>query len=206
MNLATRRSPDETRSCILACAWDLFRQLGYRTTIADIAGKLGMSSANIYRFFPSKQALSEAVCVSVLGKLFDAARDTAIGGGSAGSRLRGVLLTLYFGMRDQMLNEKRVHEVVDVAMVEGWPSIDAFIERSGQLIGRLIAEGQESGEFGPGDPGELAALTLQATVAMHHPAMIVQCLGENPDPEAEAIVAFALRALSNKTPQAGALT
>jgi AcrR family transcriptional regulator len=62
MAIAERRTPEETRSCILAVAWELFRQLGSRTTMADVAEKLGMSSANVYRFFPSKQALNEAVC------------------------------------------------------------------------------------------------------------------------------------------------
>ena len=199
MNLVARRTPEETRSCILACAWDLFRQLGYRTTIADIANKLGMSSANVYRFFPSKQALSEAVCASQLGGLADAARLAAAAPGEASGRIRAVLLTLYHGMRDQMLNDKRVHEVVNIAMEESWPSIDEFIERIATLIGGLVAQGQQVGEFGPGDPGLLARLTLQATLLIHHPTMIAQCMGDDPNAEAEAIIAFALRALAKKT-------
>jgi AcrR family transcriptional regulator len=204
MNVVTRRTPEETRSCILACAWDQFRQLGYRTTIADIAGKLGMSSANIYRFFPSKQALSEAVCASVLSALVAAAHAAAQGEGASGQHIRAVLLTLYRGMRDQMLNDKRVHEVVDVAMQESWPSIDVFLAQCAALVGELIARGQRDGEFGPGDPAMLGMLTLQATVAMHHPTMIAQCMGDTPDAEAEAIVAFTLRALTNKTVAQGA--
>ena len=204
MIVVARRTQEETRSCILACAWDLFRQLGNRTTIADIAGKLGMSSANIYRFFPSKQALSEAVCASQLGGLADAARLAASGPGGAGARIRGVLLTLYHGMRDQMVNDKRVHEVVNVAMQENWPSIDAFLQRSGALIGELIAQGQRTGEFGPGDPASLGILTLQATILIHHPTNIAQCMGDDPDAEAEALIAFALRALANKSALQGA--
>ena len=199
MSVAARRSPEETRSCILACAWDLFRQLGYRTTIADIAGKLGMSSANIYRFFPSKQSLSEAVCASVLGALVHSMRQAASAEGSASARVRAVLLMLYHGMRDHMVNEKRVHEVVDIAMAESWSSIDDFIERCAALIGGLVAEGQHAGEFGPGDPAMLGMLALQATIIIHHPTMIAQCLGDDPNAEAEAIIAFALRALTNKT-------
>jgi AcrR family transcriptional regulator len=69
MNI-TRRTPDQTRQCILMAAWDLFRQVGFRkTTIADIAGSLDMSSANIYRFFPSKDALTEAICRNQLDLL-----------------------------------------------------------------------------------------------------------------------------------------
>ena len=199
MNVAARRTPEETRSCILACAWDLFRQLGNRTTIADIAGKLAMSSANVYRFFPSKRSLSEAVCASILGGLVDAMRQAAAGPGDARARFRAVMLVLYHGMSDQMLNEKRVHEVVDVAIVEGWPSIDEFIERCAALIGELVGEGQRAGEFGPGDPAMLGRMALQATVVIHHPTMIAHCMRDDPNAEVEAIIAFVLRALGNKT-------
>ena len=126
MNVAARRTPEETRNEILAAAWDLFRQLGARTTIADIAEKLGMSSANIYRFFPSKQALTEAICANQLGALIDAARAASEGRGSAADRIRAMMATLHHGMRDQMLNQSRVHEIVDVAMNEKWPAIDEF--------------------------------------------------------------------------------
>ena len=57
-----RRTREETRACIIQVAWDLFRELGPRTTVVDVADKASMSSANVYRFFPSKQAPTEAVC------------------------------------------------------------------------------------------------------------------------------------------------
>ncbi len=64
-----RRSSEETSARILEVAWDLFRELGARTTIADVAERLGMSSANVYRFYASKQALCEAVCSHQLGAM-----------------------------------------------------------------------------------------------------------------------------------------
>src|SRR5580658_2359491 len=118
MAIVERRTPEETRGCILSVAWDLFRQLGTRTTVADIAAKLGMSSANIYRFFPSKQALSEAICANQLGALTDAVAASGQGAGSAAERIRAMMMTLHRAMSDQMLSESRVHEIVDVAMSE----------------------------------------------------------------------------------------
>ena len=56
--LLTARA-EATRAAIVATAERLFRALGYqKTTVADIARDLHMSSANIYRFFPSKAAVS----------------------------------------------------------------------------------------------------------------------------------------------------
>ena len=84
-----RRTAEETRACIMQVAWDLFRQLGPRTTIADVADKAGMSSANVYRFFASKQALTEAVCESLLGETLRAARAAIDSGGVAVRADRG---------------------------------------------------------------------------------------------------------------------
>jgi AcrR family transcriptional regulator len=196
-----RRTTEETRQCILLAAWDHFRQLGFRnTTIADIAGTLGMSSANIYRFFPSKDALTEAICRNMLGAMIAAAQAAAAAPGRAVERLRAVLMILHCNLRDQMTNQKRVHEVVAAAMDENWASIGEFLEACDAIAAALIAEGQARGEFGPGDPAMLGRMTMAACAAIHHPTLIAQCGAMNPDMQPEAVVDFAIRALANKNP------
>jgi AcrR family transcriptional regulator len=52
---------DETRERIMVKTDELFRQFGFgKTTVADIATELGMSPANIYKFFSSKEAVIQA--------------------------------------------------------------------------------------------------------------------------------------------------
>ena len=51
-------SPSDTKSRILEIAAELFARQGYTgTTIADIAGELGTTTAALYYHFPSKQAI-----------------------------------------------------------------------------------------------------------------------------------------------------
>lgn len=202
MNLVARRTSEETRAEILTVAWDLFRELGARTTIADIAERLGMSSANIYRFFPSKQALSEAICANQLGALIEAVQAAGAAPGSASRRLTAMLTTLHRQMRDQMLNQSRVHEIVDVALDEKWPAIETFHESCAALVAGLVAEGQAAGEFGPGDPGLMGMQTLLACASIYHPTLIAQCPETEMSLRTEEIVAFALRALTNPRPPA----
>ena len=53
---------EATRARIEAAAERLFRSMGYqKTAVADIARELGMSPANVYRFYPSKSAINEAI-------------------------------------------------------------------------------------------------------------------------------------------------
>jgi AcrR family transcriptional regulator len=200
MNVVVHPTAEETRCKILAVAWDLFRQLGVRTTIADIAAKLGMSSANIYRFFPSKQALSEAICANQLGALTDAVAAAGQGAGSAAERIRAMMMTLHRAMSDQMLNQSRVHEIVDVAMSERWPAIDAFHQRCAAMMAERVAEGQALGEFGPGDPVQLGMAALTACAAIYHPTLIAECPAELAGMRSEEIIGFALRALANPGP------
>jgi AcrR family transcriptional regulator len=200
MNIA-RRTSEETRQCILVAAWDLFRQIGFRkTTIADIAAALSMSSANIYRFFASKDALTEAICRSLLGGLLETVRAAAAAPGLAAERIAAVLMILHRNHRDQMTHEKRVHEVVAVAMEENWGAIEEFLHNCDILIGELVAEGQTAGEFGPGDPVLLGKRTMDACAGVLHPTLIAECSGDDVDADAQEVVAFALRALANKNP------
>src|SRR6476659_8464670 len=57
----------ETRNWILGEADRLFRVYGYsKTTVADIAEACRMSPAHVYRFFPSKSAINNAICERVI--------------------------------------------------------------------------------------------------------------------------------------------
>jgi AcrR family transcriptional regulator len=67
MNIRARLSPEETRLRIMEVAEEHFRRIGYaKTAVADIAGELGMSPANVYRFFDSKDAIRDAMCHRLL--------------------------------------------------------------------------------------------------------------------------------------------
>ena len=65
----TRPGPDEVRARILEVAEQHYRRIGYhKTSVADIASELGMSPANVYRFFRSKSAINESICRRVVSE------------------------------------------------------------------------------------------------------------------------------------------
>jgi AcrR family transcriptional regulator len=72
------------REKIVRAAEARFRHYGYeKTTVADIAKDLKVSTAYVYKFYESKLALNEAVAVDVLARIDAALWATARGGGSA---------------------------------------------------------------------------------------------------------------------------
>ena len=61
-------SPVDTKQRILEIAAELFARKGYTgTTIADIAGELGTTTAALYYHFPSKQAILLGLLAGPLG-------------------------------------------------------------------------------------------------------------------------------------------
>src|SRR5918998_6329827 len=80
-----------TRCMILEVAERLFREIGYRkTTVADIAKALRMSSANVYRFFDSKKSINQAVAERTMGEIEAELSRIADGAGPAAERFRKV--------------------------------------------------------------------------------------------------------------------
>src|ERR1700746_1912383 len=87
VNPQVKTKPDDTRARIMDTAEALFRRLGFaKTAVADIAAELKMSPANVYRFFPSKNAIVEAICQRCLRELEDRAWAVARSPGSAAAR------------------------------------------------------------------------------------------------------------------------
>lgn len=64
-NSALARSPDDRRALILAAAERAFVRHGFHaTTMSHVAEEAGMSAGNLYRYFPSKEAIVEGLCAA----------------------------------------------------------------------------------------------------------------------------------------------
>src|SRR5215470_8945364 len=148
MNVQVQTKPDETRARIMDTAEALFRRVGYaKTAVADIAAELGMSPANIYRFFPSKNAIVQAICQRCLGEVEDRLWAVARAKGPAPQRLEQLVLeVLAYHMENQMA-EERVHEMVLAAIEHSWETIRAHKESMRNVTELILRDGIEAGEF-----------------------------------------------------------
>jgi AcrR family transcriptional regulator len=177
----------------------LFRRLGFaKTAVADIASDLGMSPANVYRFFPSKNAIVEAICQRCLSEVEEQALAVARADGPASERIERLILTILRYHKENHLIEKNVNELVLAAIELSWNAIRAHKEVMRAAIEAILRDGIASGEFEPVDPSETAQLIFLSMAAFTHPMMIGQCLDEGQDPEdgARASVRFILRAIT----------
>jgi len=202
MSAQARARPDDTRARIMDTADALFRRLGFaKTAVADIAAELGMSPANVYRFFPSKIAIVEAICQRCLGELEAKAWAVARARGSAGVRLERLFLDILAYHKENLLTEQQVNDIVLVAIEQNWVAIRAHKELMRTVIELILRDGTEAGEIESVDPAETSRLLLRSLVHFCNPVLVAQGLREQEDLEAEAraTVRFLLRAITPRT-------
>lgn len=188
----------ENVSRILESAERLFRHFGYsKTNVADIARDLGMSPANIYRFFASKAEIHQAICGRLLDASCQMAQDICRLPISAPDRLRQYLRAQYQMTVDVMLDDQKVHEMVVIAMERDWHVIDMHIDRLHALFADVIREGIEAGEFPAQDVDIASRCFGAATVTLCHPQMVAQCLSKANRATPDQLIEFAIKALKN---------
>jgi AcrR family transcriptional regulator len=199
MNAQARTKPDDTRARIMETAEALFRRLGFaKTAVADIAAELGMSPANVYRFFPSKNAIVEAICQRCLAEVEGRAWEVAHAQGPAGERIERLILEILKFHKENHFTEPRVKDLVLAAIELSWDAIKAHKEVMRGAIEKILRDGVASGEFEPVEPQETARLIMLSVVAFTHPMMVGECLddGQDLETEARASIRFTLRAIT----------
>jgi AcrR family transcriptional regulator len=198
-NPQLKTRPDDTRARIVETADALFRRMGYaKTAVSDIAAELGMSPANIYRFFSSKNAIVEAICKRCLTEVEDRGWAAARSKAPAGERLERLVLEILAYHKENLITEQRVNDIVLVAMEDSWQTIQAHKVALCAITELILRDGIESGEFEKVDPHRTADLFMRSVVAFTHPLLLGKCLeeGQVVEDEARATVRFLLRAIT----------
>jgi AcrR family transcriptional regulator len=191
--------PDETRARILKVAEEHFRRIGYqKTSVTDIACELGMSPANVYRFFPSRAAINESICRRVLNEVADIAFAIARTNALALEKLDRLLIAVHRHNKSKMINERRMHDMIVAAMQNNWGIIKAHIERLVTIIEGIMREGIEAGQIEIEDPAEAARAVKTAFMPFFHPILIERCVQHGEDTEAglREQIRFILKALA----------
>jgi AcrR family transcriptional regulator len=199
MNTQVKLKSEDTRARIMDTADTLFRRLGYaKTAVADIASELGMSPANVYRFFPSKIAIVQAICQRCLGELEGKVWSVARSRGPASGRLERLVLEVLAYHKENLVIDQKVNDIVTVAMEESWDAILAHKEVQRTAIELILRDGIETGEFEPVDPRETSMLIMRSNVSFCHPILIAEGLqdGRDLETEARALTRFLVRAIT----------
>src|SRR5687768_12642195 len=137
-----------TRDKILEAAEDVLRRFGpSKTTVVDVAKALGVSHGSVYRHFPTKAALREAVTRRWLDAIHVEMESVLDAGASAADNLRAWLQHLFDRKRLSHVDEPELFATFRVLVSESRIIPEYHLGHLVGQIARIISAGVETREF-----------------------------------------------------------
>jgi AcrR family transcriptional regulator len=188
----------ERREQIVAAACEHFRAHGYgKTSVAELAKAIGVSSAYVYRFFDSKQSIGEAACSKTLARIAQSLFDLENEPWTPSEKLRrfyGVLLESGYEL---FMEQRKVHELVAGAVSQDWVAVANHRKAIRAVLQRIVVEGRKRGEFERKTPLDEVVLALgQAALPFAHPVLLAQRELQELRTSAAAVAGLVLRSLA----------
>ena len=171
--MARTPPPEPTDSRILQIAADHIRKYGLaRTTVVSIAAEAGMSHANVYRYFPSKESLIDALSDHWLKPIEAGLHDIADGPDPADDKLERIVSALYRAYRNRVETDPNLFKLFVDAVESGRGISRRHRGRVQAEILRVVDEGMALGVFRQGDQRRAVALVFDGMHRFIHPVSV----------------------------------
>jgi AcrR family transcriptional regulator len=156
---------------ILEAAEEVLRRFGPgKATVVDIARALGVSHGSVYRHFPSKAALRDAVTERWLARVSEPLEAVASEAGPAPERLRRWLDRLIASKRSRALEDPELFATYIAIVQDARDVVRAHVDKLVGQVARILADGAARGEMAVADPLAAARAVFDATSRFHNPA------------------------------------
>jgi AcrR family transcriptional regulator len=164
-----------TRKQILDTAEDVLRRYGpAKATVADVARALRVSPGSIYRHFPTKTALREAVTRDWLDRIHAGLDEIATSDAPAPERLRLWLNTLFDAKKKHSRDDPELFDTYSTLVAEHGEAVTEHVRDLTRQIRTIILAGVERGEFADMDADAAASAVFTATTRFHNPLHVAE--------------------------------
>ncbi|KAA9155162.1 TetR/AcrR family transcriptional regulator [Amycolatopsis acidicola] len=184
-----RRDAERNRQRMIAAAREVFRERGFETTLDDVAAKAGLGVGTVYRRFPNKEHLVEAMFAERLDEIGELAQE-ALKRGDAWQAFTDFL----WHAAESIAADRGLHDVM-VSKAFGHERVAEARDRLVPLVQELVDRAQRSGclrkDFEPQDMIVLFKM-LGAAAQYTHPisddlwkryfALVLDSLRGRPEP------------------------
>jgi AcrR family transcriptional regulator len=167
MNEAVVLTPER----ILEVTEDVLRRFGLaKATVVDVARALDVSHGSVYRHFPSKASLRDAVAKRWLDRVSTPLEKVAKEQGPAPARLERWLRALFAAKYTKVCNDPEMFATYLALAQEARDVVSAYKENLACQIEHILSDGVGQGVFEIADVKASARAIFDATVRFHHPA------------------------------------
>jgi AcrR family transcriptional regulator len=164
---------DSIREQIVQAAKKRFSHFGYaKTTMAEVATDCAMSPGNLYRFYPGKLDIAEAIATEDYTKHLTALRKMAVTPGKdARARLHDLLFEELRRTYTKLEKDPRAYEMALVISRERPEYANWMLAEERKILVELMDEAERRGEFVPENKEFTAEMIQAATMKFRYPQL-----------------------------------
>jgi AcrR family transcriptional regulator len=164
---------DSVRCQIVEAAKKRFSHFGYtKTTMAEVATDCCMSPGNLYRFFPGKLDIAEAIATEDYERHLEHLREIAVAPNrDARSRLHDLLFLELRRTYTKLETDPRAFEMAVVISRERPTFANWMLANERKIIVQLLQEAARRGEFVADDLELTAEMIQSATMKFRYPQL-----------------------------------
>jgi AcrR family transcriptional regulator len=186
-----------TAAQILAAAEDALRRFGPgKATVVDVARALGVSHGSVYRHFPSKKALRDAVTALWLARISGSLEIVADRDTPAPERLHAWLTELIAAKRARAAEDPELFETYMILVSEAADVTAAHVDELVAQLTRIVTDGVTRAELISTDPALTARALFDATGRFHNPTHRAEWSSPTIDAEFDAVWSLLQRGLT----------
>lgn len=192
MNEAVVLTPER----ILEATEEVLRRFGLtKATVVDVARALDVSHGSVYRHFPSKASLREAVAKRWLDRVNAPLEKIAEESGPAPARLERWLRTMVGIKHKKVFDDPEMFATYLTLAQEACKVVRAHKEGLVDQVAHILSDGVQQGVFEVADVKATARAVFDATVRFHHPAHADEWSDPELPARIDATMALLLRGL-----------
>ena len=181
---------------ILEATEEVLRRYGLaKATVVDVARALDVSHGSVYRHFPSKASLREAVANRWLDRANAPLQEIAEATGPAPARLERWLRTMIDIKYRKVCDDPEMFATYLALAREACEAVKVHRERLVEQVGHIISDGVKQGAFQAADVKSAALAVFDATVRYHHPAHCDEWSDPAKPARIDALIALLLKGL-----------
>jgi AcrR family transcriptional regulator len=181
---------------ILEVTEDVLRRFGLaKATVVDVARALDVSHGSVYRHFPSKASLRQAVAKRWLDRVNAPLQKVAEGSGPAPAKLERWLRTMISIKHKKVCEDPEMFATYLTLAQEACEVVKAHKDGLVDQIAQIVTEGVKQGVFQVSDVKTSARALFDATSRFHHPAHAEEWGDPALPARIDALLALLLRGL-----------
>lgn len=153
------------------------RKQGFaKTRLVDIARQLGVSHALLYRYFPDKGALLDAVSERWLLRMDDELESIAGASKPALQRIEDWFFALHRLKRQKVAADPELYSAFSASAQSARPFVQRHVQNTRRQLLQMVEDGLREKTLAPAAPQQIVDTLYLGTLAFHHPRLVAESI------------------------------